>query len=614
MLSFLRNLKRILVGRPLASHLLHGERIGRLPALAVFSSDALSSVAYATEEILLVLAPAGVAALMYSTPVAAVIVLLLIIVVLSYRQVIPAYPNGGGSYTVAHENLGVGPGLVAGAALLVDYVLTVAVSVAAGVAAVTSAVPALYQHRVALAAVCVSAVALANLRGVRESAAMLAIPTYGFILSLLTLLAAGFYQWATGTLQHAAPGVALAAASTAPALTAFLILRAFSSGCTAMTGIEAIANGVPSFKEPAAKNAVATLTMLGLTLAILFMGTTALAHAMDVVPAPGQTVVSQMGRLVLGVGPAYYLVQTFTAVILLLAANTCFAGFPSLASVLAQDRFLPRQLAHRGDRLVYSNGIVILSLLAIGLIAVFGGNTHALIPLYAIGVFLSFTLSQAGMVRRWWTSRAPRWQVGLAINGVGALATGVVTLIFAFSKFAEGAWIVVLVIPVLILFFRMVNAHYRDFGRALSMENWQAVWPLRHTVIVPISGIHRGVASALTYALSISDDVRAVYISEHEHDGEKMQARWDEWDVGVPLVFLNSPYRSVIAPLLQYIDQVDEEAKDEAHGALVTVVLPEIVPKKWWHALLHNNTALLIKGALLFRKGKIVVSVPYHLD
>ncbi|MDO8667159.1 MAG: APC family permease, partial [Gemmatimonadales bacterium] len=468
--SFLRNLKRFLVGRPLSSHLLHGERIGRLPALAVFSSDALSSVAYATEEILLVLAPAGVAALMYATPVAAVIVLLLILVVVSYRQVIPAYPNGGGSYTVAHDNLGVGPGLVAGAALLVDYVLTVAVSVAAGVAAVTSAVPALYEHRVALAAVCVWAVALANMRGVRESAAILAIPTYGFILSLLALLVTGFYRWATGTLPHAAPEEVLTAASTAPALTAFLILRAFSSGCTAMTGVEAIANGVPSFKEPAAKNAVATLTTLGLTLAILFMGTTALAHAMGVVPVPGQTVVSQMGRLVLGGGPAYYLVQTFTAVILLLAANTCFAGFPSLASVLAEDRFLPRQLAHRGDRLVYSNGIVILSLLAIGLIAVFGGNTHALIPLYAIGVFLSFTLSQAGMVRRWWTSRAPRWQVGLAINGVGALATGVVTLIFAFSKFAEGAWIVVLVIPVLILLMILVIRPWGLFGTAEQVE------------------------------------------------------------------------------------------------------------------------------------------------
>lgn len=594
--------------------MLHGERIGRLPALAVFSSDALSSVAYATEQILLVLAPAGAAALAFSTPIAVAIAGLMMLVVLSYRQVIPAYSAGGGSYTVAHDNLGTWSGLVAGASLLVDYVLTVAVSVAAGVAAVTSAVPPLYEHRVLLAGLCISLIALANLRGVRESAAVLAVPTYGFILSMGALLGTGAYRWYTGTLPHL---IADPAAVTAPvsALSTFLLLRAFSSGCTAMTGVEAIANGVPAFKEPAAKNAVATLTMLAFTLAVLFLGTTGLAHAMGIGrPEYGQTLVSQMGRLVLGHGPAYYLVQTFTAVILLLAANTSFAGFPSLASVLAEDRFLPRQLAHRGDRLVYSNGIVMLALLAMALIYLFGGDTNALIPLYAIGVFLSFTLSQLGMVRRWLRLRGPRWRTGLAVNGVGAVATGLVTLIFAVSKFTEGAWIVVLVIPLLIAFFRIVNAHYREFGRAVSMENWQAVWPLRHTVIVPISGIHRGVASALTYALSISDDVRAVYIAEHDHEGEQMQARWDEWDVGVPLVILSSPYRSVIAPLLQYIEQVDEEAKDEAHGALVTVVLPEIVPKKWWHALLHNNTALLIKGALLFRKGKIVVSVPYHLD
>jgi amino acid transporter len=613
-LSFWRNIKRVLVGRPLETDVLHGERIGRLPALAVFSSDALSSVAYATEQILIVLAPAGAAALMFSTPIAIAITGLLLLVVLSYRQVIPAYPGGGGSYTVAHSNLGTWPGLVAGASLLVDYVLTVAVSVAAGVAAVTSAVPSLYQHRVLLAGLCIALIALANMRGVRESAAVLAVPTYGFILSMLSLLGVGAYRWYAGTLLHVGASAG-AVAAPASALTAFLVLRAFSSGCTAMTGVEAIANGVPAFKDPAPKNAVATLTTLGLTLAVLFLGTTALAHVMGIGhPTPGQTLLSEMGSMVLGHGLLYYVLQTFTAVILLLAANTSFAGFPSLASVLAEDRFLPRQLAHRGDRLVYSNGIAILALLAFALIALFGGDTNALIPLYAIGVFLSFTLSQLGMVRRWLRTRGPRWRTGLAINGVGALATGVVTLIFAASKFTEGAWIVILVIPMLILFFRTVNTHYREFGRAVSMENWQAVWPLRHTVIVPISGIHRGVASALTYALSISDDVRAVYIAEHDHDGDEMLTRWDQWDVGVPLVILKSPYRSVIAPLLQYIDQVDEEAKDEAHGALVTVVLPEIVPKKWWHALLHNNTALLIKGALLFRKGKIVVSVPYHLD
>jgi amino acid transporter len=611
-----RNLKRILVGRPLSTDVAHAERIGRLPGLAVFSSDALSSVAYAVEEILIVLAPVGAVALAFSVPVAAAIVVVLFLVVMSYRQVIPAYPHGGGSYSVAKENLGTTPGLVAAASLLVDYTLTVAVSVAAGIAAVTSAVPVLYEHRVALAVLCVALVALANLRGVRESAAVLSVPTYGFILSLLGLLAVGAFRWATGTLPHAAYPEAVHAATTgavAPALTLFLVLRAFSSGCTAMTGVEAIANGVTSFKEPAAKNAVATLTMLAAILSVLFVGTTALAHALGVVPVAGQTVISQIGRLVVGGGPFYFAVQIFTAMVLLLAANTCFAAFPTLSSILAADRFMPRQLAHRGDRLVYSNGVLILSFLACALIVVFRGDTHALIPLYAIGVFLSFTLSQLGMVRRALRLRDARWARTLLISGTGALATALVVGIFTATKFLQGAWMVVVVIPLLILFFLMLKDHYVQFGKALAMEEWSAVAPRRHTAIVPVSGIHRGVANALTYALSVSKDVRAVYITEHPQDGERMEEQWALWDNGVPLVVLESPYRSVVGPLLRYIDQVDEEFQDDV-GALVTVVLPEIVPSKWWHHLLHNNTALLVKGALLFRRGKIVVSVPYHLE
>lgn len=611
-----RNLKRILVGRPLSTDVADAERIGRLPGLAVFSSDALSSVAYAVEEILIVLAPVGAVALTFSVPVAAAIVVVLFLVVMSYRQVIPAYPHGGGSYSVAKENLGTMPGLVAAASLLVDYTLTVAVSVAAGIAAVTSAIPVLYEHRVALAVLCVALVALANLRGVRESAAVLSIPTYGFIFSLLGLLVVGAFRWATGTLPHATYPESVYAAATgaaAPALTLFLVLRAFSSGCTAMTGVEAIANGVTSFKEPAAKNAVSTLTMLAAILAVLFVGTTALAHALGVVPVAGQTIISQIGRLVVGGGPFYFAVQLFTAMVLLLAANTCFAAFPSLSSILAVDRFMPRQLAHRGDRLVYSNGILILSFLACALIVIFRGDTHALIPLYAIGVFLSFTLSQLGMVRRALRLRDAGWVRTLVISGAGALATALVVAIFTATKFLHGAWLVVLVIPLLILFFLMLKDHYAQFGKALAMEEWSAVAPRRHTAIVPVSGIHRGVANALTYALSVSKDVRAVYITEHPQDGERMEEQWALWDNGVPLVVLESPYRSVVGPLLQYIEQVDQEFKDD-DGALVTVVLPEIVPSKWWHHLLHNNTALLVKGALLFRRGKIVVSVPYHLE
>ena len=613
MLATWRDFKRLLVGRPLSTAVAHTERIGRLPGLAVFSSDALSSVAYASEEILLVLAPAGAAAIAYAAPVAVAIVVLLFLVVASYRQVIPAYPHGGGSYSVARENLGPMAGLVAGASLLVDYTLTVAVSVAAGVAAVTSAVPALYEHRVALGLFAVALVALANLRGVRESAAVLSIPTYGFIVSLGVLLAAGAYRWLAGTLPAAPPAEPVAAAATLPALSVFLVLRAFSSGCTAMTGVEAIANGVTAFKEPRARHAVDTLTMLAGILAVLFLGTTLLAHRLGIVPVVGQTVISQLGRSTVGSGVFYFAVQAFTATVLLLAANTSFAAFPSLASVLASDRFMPRQLAHRGDRLVFSNGILILALLASVLIVLFRGDTHALIPLYAIGVFLSFTLSQLGMVRRSLRLRERGWRRVLLISGVGTGATALVVAIFAVTKFAQGAWIVVLVIPLLILFFLLLKDHYDAFGRALAMEEWSAVAPRRHTAIVPVSGIHRGVAAALTYALSVSHDVRAVYIAERPEDAERMEEQWSRWDNGVPLVVLESPYRSVLGPLLQYIDQVDREFGGE-EGALVTVVLPEIVPSKWWHHLLHNNTALLVKGALLFRKGKICVSVPYHLD
>jgi amino acid transporter len=607
------SLKRLLLGQPLATAVAHGERIGRIPGLAVFSSDALSSVAYASEEILLVLAPLGAMALGYSVPVALSIVGVLWLVVISYRQVIPAYPHGGGSYTVARENLGNLAGLVTAGGLMVGYTLTVAVSVAAGVAAVTSAFPALAEWRVALGVLCIALVALANLRGVRESARVLAFPTYGFVLSLLLVLGIGAFRWLTGTLPPPEPVAALPAAGAAvQGLGAFVLLRAFTSGCTAMTGVEAIANGVASFREPRAQNAVATLTMMAAILAVLFLGLTGLAHALGVVPHAGQTVVSQIARAVVGSGPLYLLVQGFTAVVLLLAANTCFAAFPALSSILAEDGYMPRQFAHRGDRLVFSNGILILALLASLLILVFRGDTHALIPLYAIGVFLAFTLSQAGMVRRSLRLRQAGWRRTLVISGMGTVATGTVVVIFAVTKFSQGAWIVLVVVPVLLAMFEVVKDHYARFARALEMEAWSAVAPRHHVAVVPVSGIHRGVANALTYALSVSTDVRALYIAEHAADGERMEQRWAEWDNGVPLVVLESPYRSVVRPLLNYIREVDKEFEG-VRGALVTVVLPEIVPSRWWQHLLHNNTALLIKGALLFLDGKIVVSVPYHV-
>ena len=610
-----RRFKRIIVGQPLDTAVAHGERIGRLPGLAVFSSDALSSVAYASEEILLVLAPLGALALGYSLPVALAIVGVLWLVVMSYRQVIPAYPHGGGSYTVARENLGRMPGLVTAAGLMVGYTLTVAVSVAAGVAAVVSAFPALAGWRVMLGIVCIGLVALANLRGVRESAAVLSVPTYGFVLSVFAVIGVGAVRWATGTLPGPAPAaepLALAGVA-APGIGAFIVLRAFTSGCTAMTGVEAIANGVASFKEPRAQNAVATLTMMAAILAVMFLGLTGLAHVLGVVPEAGQTVVSQIARGVVGSGPLYLCVQIFTAVVLLLAANTCFAAFPALSSVLAEDGFMPRQFAHRGDRLVFSNGILILALLASLLILVFRADTHSLIPLYAIGVFLAFTLSQAGMVRRSLRVRDAGWRRTLLVSGVGTAATGTVVVIFAVTKFTQGAWVVMVVVPILLLMFLGIKDHYLRCARALTMVEWSAVAPRHHVAVVPVSGIHRGVAAALTYALSVSRDVRALYIAEHADDGERMEQSWAEWDNGVPLVVLQSPYRSVIGPLLSYVRAVDKEFED-VRGVLVTVVLPEFVPGKWWQHLLHNNTALLIKGALLLQDGKICVSVPYHLS
>ena len=600
-------LKRFVVGAPMPLSLARHERLSKKVALAVFASDALSSTAYATEEILRVLILAGSAALGLAIWVAVAIALLLIVVAISYQQTIHAYPNGGGSYIVARVNLGPTPGLVAAASLMIDYVLTVAVSVAAGVAAITSAFPALFPYRVTLGVACIAVIAFGNLRGVRESGRIFAVPTYLFIFTFGALVLTGLIRYALGEVRPLTETVV----HPATMLSGFLVLRAFASGCTAMTGMEAISNGVPAFKEPEAHNAAVTSRWMAGILAVLFLGLTLLAQAYRVVPVEHETVVSMLGRALFGRGAFYYLIQAATAMILILAANTSFAGFPRLASLLSQDRYAPRQFAKRGDRLVFSNGIVILGAFAALLIIAFRGDTHALIPLYAVGVFISFTLSQAGMVRHWYRERGAGWRWRLLINGAGALLTGVVTLVIAVTKFTHGAWIVVLLVPILVLMFQTVNRHYALVADQLSLEGYGGPPPIRHTVLVPIGDVHRGVVAAVQYAKLLSPEAKAVYVETDPAATRALEEKWIKWGMGVPLVILTSPYRSVLTPLLEYINHLQEEQGEIRR--VVTVVLPEFIPHRWWQHLLHNQTALLIKGALLFRKDVIVTDVPYHL-
>jgi amino acid transporter len=600
-------LKRVLVGPPMPLAQARHERLTKSIALAVFSSDAMSSVAYATEEVLLILVLAGAAAVSYSIPIALAITVLLTIVVISYQQTIHAYPNGGGAYIVAKDNLGDVPGLVAAAALLVDYVLTVSVSVAAGVAAVTSAVPGLQDHKVALGVACVGAIALANIRGVRESGRVFAVPTYFFIVSFAGLLLGGVYRFATGTMPSPAP---IAAVPT-EALTWFLVLRAFSSGCVAMTGTEAISNGIPAFRQPESRNAAITLGWMAVVLGTLFVGLTLLAHALGIVPAETETVVSQIARRLFGTGLVYYLIQAATALILVLAANTSFADFPRLSSLLARDRFVPRQFANLGERLVFSNGILVLATLAAALLVIFRGETHALIPLYAVGVFISFTLSQSGMVKHWWRLREAGWRHRLAINAVGALATGMVAIVIAMTKFTHGAWIVIVVIPCLVATFVAMRRHYDDVARQLSLEDWEGPPPMQHTVLVLVGDVHRGVVRAVQYARTLATDasVRAVFVEMDPARTQRLEEKWGKWGQGVPLVVLSSPYRSLIRPFLDYVDALQARGSNQ----MVTVVLPEFIPGRWWQHVLHNQTALLLKGALLFRRNTVVTDVPYLL-
>jgi amino acid transporter len=605
--SFLGQVKRLIVGAPIPSHEAHHERLSRVTGLAILSSDALSSVAYATEEILRVLLIGGIAALGLVTPIGIIIAVTLAIVVFSYRQTIHAYPNGGGAYIVAKENLGTMPSLIAAASLLIDYVLTVAVSVAAGVAAVTSAVPALAPWRVELSLGFVAILMFGNLRGVRESGRIFAVPTYFFIVSILGMLAFGAWKYLTGAVVAVTPE--LPATDGSGVLTTFALLTAFSNGCTAMTGVEAVSNGVPAFKPPESRNAASTLVAMATLAITMFIGITLLAHAYDVVPNDAETVVSQVARLTFGGGPLYYGVQAATMLILVLAANTAYADFPRLASIVARDRFLPRQFMNQGDRLAFSNGILILSGLAAALLVLFRGDTHALIPLYMIGVFVSFTLSQAGMVIHWRALKTPGWRSSAIVNGIGAVVTAIVLVIVAVTKAAEGAWIIILMIPVLVTVFEVTRRHYDHVAAELTLRDWEPAPTGRHVAIVPIGAIQRAVVKALLYARTLASDVRAVYVEIDPDATETLRKQWPKWGRDVNLVVLESPYRSLIEPLLEYIEQLQKADPD----GYVTVILPEFIPRRIWQHLLHNQHALLIKGALLFKPNVVVTSVPFHL-
>ena len=599
-------MKRWLVGEPMPLAQARHERLGKSVALAVFASDPLSSVAYATEEILLVLMLAGAAALSYSMPIGVAIAVLIAIVITSYRQTIAAYPRGGGAYIGSKENLGIHAGLVAGASLLIDYVLTVAVSVAAGVAAITSAIPALHPYRVWMCVLAVAFIAVVNLRGIRESGKLFAAPTYLFVVSMLAMVVYGVtgtvfgFVTATPYVPHA-PGL--------EGVGVILLLRAFASGCTALTGVEAVSDGLPAFKPPEAHNARIVMMWLGIISITLFVGITYLAYTIGIVPREGETVVSQLARTIFGSGMLYYEIQLATTLILLLAANTSFADFPRLAFFLSRDRYIPRQFANQGDRLVFSNGILILSGFAILLLVVFEGETHALIPLYAVGVFISFTLSQSSMVRRWLTLKEDGWWWRVWISGIGAIVTGGVMITIAATKFMHGAWIIIVLIPILIFVFVLIHRHYDEVATQLSLDDMPELEPMSNTVLVLVGDLHRGVVRAVQYAQTLSPAAKAVFVETDPERTRRLEEKWGRSRMGIPLVVLSSPYRSLLKPLLDYVDRI--HASDPHR--VVTIILPEFIPARWWQQMLHNQTALLVKGALLFRKNVVVTDVPYLL-
>lgn len=606
-------LRHVVIGRPIATEHEINERLTRAKALAVFSSDALSSSAYATEEIMRVLVLAGTGAIALTMPVAAAIGLVLAIVVVSYRQTISAYPNGGGSYIVASDNLGVLPGLVAAAALLTDYVLTVAVSVAAGVEAMTSAFPALVDARVVIGLAAIGLIALGNLRGIRESGNIFAVPTYVFIVVLFGLIAIGLYRQVTGTLPAYTPPSEFVPAAIEP-LGILLILRAFSSGAVALTGVEAISNGVPAFTPPEAPNARTTMAWMGGLLGVLFLGVSYLVAQTGILPDPSEqeSVISQLSRVLVGGDSAYYFVlQSATALILVLAANTSFADFPRLASILARDRFMPHQFARRGERLAFSSGIIVLGLLAGVLLVHFAGSVSALIPLYAIGVFTAFTLSETGMVVHWWRLRGPAWRRSLVINGLGAVVTGITTVVIAVTKAPTGAWLVLILIPAIVAILYGIHRHYRRVEDALYVSAPARLEALSPVVVVPVGRVDRATLRALAVARTLSAEMIVLHIATDGSDAARFEAQMLKLaDPGIRTTVIESPFRALGHPILAYLDTLDREDR----GRPIIVVLSEYVPAHWWEWFLHNNLALRLKLNLFFRPNTTVVDVPFRFD
>lgn len=600
-------LKRFFIGRPMKSHELSGEKLTKLKALAVLSSDALSSVAYGTEQILLVLMTLGAVALWYSIPISFAVLGLLLILIFSYRQTIFSYPSGGGAYIVAKDNLGIKTGLVAGGSLLVDYILTVAVSSSAGTDAITSAFPALHEHRVLIALSMIIVLTLLNLRGITESATILMYPVYLFVFAVLLLIIGGAYQWMTGHI-HAVSTPSYGA--VVPGITLFLLLKAFSSGCSALTGVEAVSNAIPNFKQPSEKNAAKTLIMMGVILGVMFFGISLLAYGYGIKPKVNETVVSQIASATFGRGLVYYFIQTTTACILFLAANTAFAAFPLLAFMLAKDRFMPNMFMIRGDRLGFSNGIIVLGVLSGLLIVVSGGDTTNLIPLYAIGVFVPFTLSQAGMMKRWITKKPSKWLLPFIINTIGMLTTLTITLIFLFTKFSQ-VWMIFLFIPAVIYIFQKTNQHYQNLADELRLDiTTEKPKEKGSVIVIPIAGITKVVLNSISYAKSLTDDVVAVYVGFDDESIEKMERKWKEWDPGVRLIVLRSHYRSIARPLMKFIDTVEWKTAATDH---VTVLIPEFITKRWWHKLLHNQTGFLLRAYLFTRQDVNITTVPYRL-
>ena len=625
-----KSLRTWLIGHPLSTADAPHQTIGKAIGLAVFASDALSSTAYATQEILVILVAAGTTALGYAFPISIAIAVLLAMVTISYEQTIHAYPGGGGAYIVARDNLGETPAQVAAAALLTDYILTVAVSISSGVAQLVSGFPDLFPYRALIAVGMVFFIMLINLRGVKESGLTFAIPTYFFLVMIFITVGFGFARFFTGSLGVVVDPPEIEMVHALQPVTLFLLLHAFSSGTTALTGVEAISNGITAFREPRSRNAGITLIWMSSILGVLFLGITFLSGQIGAVPSEQETVISQLARTVYGGrGLLYMLTITSTTVILMMAANTAFADFPRLSALVAKDGFLPRQFTFRGSRLVYSRGIVALAVIASLLIFIFQASVTGLIPLYAIGVFLSFTLSQSGMAHRWWKSgrlqpgqtikergsqvvHDPRWQSKMVINGFGSVLTAIVVMVFAVTKFADGAWIVLVIIPVLVLSFYSIHRHYRSVARNLTLDNFGSPRTIsRHRVILLISSVHRGALHALSYARSISDDVTAVHVSIEPDDAAKVRAKWEQWGDGTRLVILDSPFRLLVEPLLEYIEFIDSQRQP---GETITVIVPQFVTENPATGFLHANTAYWLRRALVSQPGIVIVEVPYQVD